>query len=80
MHHTLDVISTNRVMYGSDWPVCLLSASYDEVYQLLKEILPIGVRSEEEARIIAINAAQLYRLERHCQNQKFDFYGERHPS
>jgi L-fuconolactonase len=67
VHHILDVFGTKRVMYGSDWPVCLLSASYDEVYQLLKETLPEDITSEEEARIFGANAAEFYRLEQNRQ-------------
>jgi L-fuconolactonase len=29
----------DRLMWGSDWPVCTLAASYDEVYDALVEIL-----------------------------------------
>jgi L-fuconolactonase len=28
-----------RCMYGSDWPVCLLAASYDQVLDMMQEIL-----------------------------------------
>ena len=62
IHHVLEVFGTNRVMYGSDWPVCLLSASYDDVYQLLKETLPSDINAEEEARIFGTNAAEFYFL------------------
>ena len=28
-----------RIMYGSDWPVCLLAASYDQVLDAAKQLL-----------------------------------------
>lgn len=62
VHHIINEFGTNRVMYGSDWPVCLLSASYDEVYQLLKETLPENITSEEEAGIFGANAVEFYLL------------------
>jgi L-fuconolactonase len=62
VHHIINEFGTNRVMYGSDWPVCLLSASYDEVYQLLKQTLPENITSEEEAGIFGANAVEFYLL------------------
>ena len=36
----LDMFGVERVMYGSDWPVCLLAGSYLAVKQALEEALP----------------------------------------
>ena len=27
-----------RCMFGSDWPVCLLAASYEQVFNLVREV------------------------------------------
>jgi L-fuconolactonase len=62
VHHIIEEFGTRRVMYGSDWPVCLLSASYDQVYQLLKETLPENVISVEKEQIFGANAAEFYLL------------------
>ncbi|MFG2891664.1 amidohydrolase family protein [Streptomyces sp. NPDC048248] len=32
--HVLDVFGPDRVMFGSDWPVCTLAADYDDVFAL----------------------------------------------
>jgi len=34
VQHAVDVFGAERLMYGSDWPVCTLAASYDEVWEL----------------------------------------------
>jgi L-fuconolactonase len=57
----LDIFGTDRVMYGSDWPVCLLAASYGEVKRALEEALP-SLTDEERAAVFGGNAIRLYRL------------------
>ena len=32
----LDAFGPQRLMFGSDWPVCLLAASYDEVASIIE--------------------------------------------
>jgi L-fuconolactonase len=32
--HALEVFGPDRLIYGSDWPVCTLAASYGEVWEL----------------------------------------------
>lgn len=49
-------------MYGSDWPVCLLAASYDEVYKLLNDTLPSYVSQEDKELIFGKNALEFYKL------------------
>jgi L-fuconolactonase len=34
IEHTVNCFGTNRVMYGSDWPVCLVAASYTKMYEV----------------------------------------------
>jgi L-fuconolactonase len=42
--HVLDSFGADRVMYGSDWPVCTLAASYVQVLTLAREAVPTGDR------------------------------------
>lgn len=60
--HIVNIFGTNRIMFGSDWPVCLLAASYDEVYELVKETLPGKLTEQDEAKIFGQNALEFYRL------------------
>ena len=58
---TLDVFGPKRVMYGSDWPVCLLAGSYGAVKTALEEALP-PLSTEEWAKVFGGNAIGFYRL------------------
>ncbi len=50
---------TNRTLYGSDWPVCLLAAEYDEQINIVKNhILPFS--PDEKAAIMSKNTIRLY--------------------
>ncbi|MBL4791622.1 MAG: amidohydrolase family protein [Citromicrobium sp.] len=39
VEHVADCFGLDRVMYGSDWPVCTLAGSYGQVISALKTIL-----------------------------------------
>ncbi|MEZ4860921.1 MAG: amidohydrolase family protein [Caldilineaceae bacterium] len=61
VNHCLDVFGPDRVVFGGDWPVCTLVASYQEWATALREI--ISVRSESAQRkLLSENAEQFYRL------------------
>lgn len=51
-----------RVLFGSDWPVCLLAASYDRVVEALEASLPPEWTDEEKAAVFGANAAAFYRI------------------
>ncbi len=51
----------NRIMYGSDWPVCLLAASYEQVIGLVKDYFS-SFSEEEQAKFFGANAARFYQL------------------
>lgn len=57
----LDVIfesfGTDRLMFGSDWPVCLLAASYAQVKQLIADYA-----SSDRDKLFGRNAAAFYGL------------------
>ena len=60
----VDLFGTQRLMFGSDWPVCLLAVpSYQEVVAALEEAL--GDLSEDESRqVFGANAERFYGLAR----------------
>jgi L-fuconolactonase len=61
--HLLDSFGPDRLMFGSDWPVCLLAASYDEVFGLARALLT-GVLSQSELdAVFGTNAIGVYGLE-----------------
>jgi L-fuconolactonase len=51
------------VIFGSDWPVCLLAGSYDQVVQALIEVLRPRMDEECERKVFGINAAHFYKLD-----------------
>ncbi len=56
-----EVFGINRLMWGSDWPVCLLAANYQEVMDAA--LFSIGeMSSEEKNRFMFGTAAEFYRL------------------
>jgi L-fuconolactonase len=60
--HVLAAFGANRVMWGSDWPVCQLHASYD-VWRAAAEALMAHLGTEERAQIFGGTAISFYRLE-----------------
>ena len=57
----LEAFGPQRLMFGSDWPVCLLAASYAEVAAVAHELVETLSESEQQ-RIFADNATEFYRL------------------
>lgn len=57
----LEFFGPDRMMFGSDYPVCLLAASYDRVLDSFLEILK-DLNSTDREKIFSTNAAKFYRL------------------
>jgi len=53
----------DRLMFGSDWPVCLLAASYGQVKQIIEDYLS-GFSSAEKEMIFGRNAIAFYGLKK----------------
>jgi L-fuconolactonase len=60
--HLLDAFSPARVLFGSDWPVCLLRCGYAQVVETT-EALTSGLSTEERAAVFGGSATTWYRLE-----------------
>lgn len=59
--HVLDAFGAERVLFGSDWPVCELAASYDRVVTLIRELLA-GASPDERAAVLGGTARRVYGL------------------
>jgi len=57
----LQYFGTNRVMYGSDWPVCLVAAAYQNQLGIIEDYLKSFPGSEIH-KIMGENAIQFYNL------------------
>jgi predicted TIM-barrel fold metal-dependent hydrolase len=61
VNHCLDAFGPDRVVFGSDWPVCLTGATLAQWVAALKEI--IRSRPEvQQQKLLSENAERLYRL------------------
>jgi L-fuconolactonase len=58
----LELFGVDRLMFGSDYPVCLLAATYDRVLDAFQEILK-GLSEPDREKIFSENAARFYRLD-----------------
>lgn len=59
--HVLQVFGAERVMWGSDWPVCRLASEYDR-WLAASEALTAGLSGADKARIFGGTATEFYRL------------------
>lgn len=57
----VELFGTDRLMFGTDWPVCLLAGSYEQVCGILEQYLSSFTPTEQE-NIWYNNAARFYRL------------------
>ncbi|MBO3751229.1 amidohydrolase family protein [Streptosporangiaceae bacterium NEAU-GS5] len=57
----LDAFGSHRVMFGSDWPVCLLAASYSQVVATAEE-MTAALSADERADVFGGTAARAYGL------------------
>jgi L-fucono-1,5-lactonase len=59
--HVLGVFGPERLVFGSDWPVCLLAATYDAVLAATREVLD-ELSPDEKAAVFGGTATAVYRL------------------
>lgn len=61
LNHILKSFTPDRMMFGSDWPVCLLAASYSQTIELVEDFVKDFSKSEQES-FWAGTAKRSYRL------------------
>jgi len=61
VERALAAFGPGRLMFGSDWPVCLLAAPYEEVARTAQE-LAAGLSGDERAALFSGTAVRVYRL------------------
>ncbi|GAA3167129.1 amidohydrolase family protein [Planomonospora alba] len=57
----LEAFGPDRVMFGSDWPVCLLAAPYERVVEAARALVA-GLSAAERAEVFGGVAARVYGL------------------
>lgn len=61
LDHVLNSFSPSRMMFGSDWPVCLLAATYTDTINLMEDFTKNFTKSEQES-FWAGTAKRAYKL------------------
>ncbi len=59
---TLEAFGTKRLLFGSDWPVCLLKSNYQQWIETVRSFIE-ELSSSEQADIMGRNAMRAYRIE-----------------
>ena len=61
VEYALELFGADRMMFGSDYPVCLLAASYERVLGAFQELVE-RLGDSDRDKIFSKNAARFYRL------------------
>lgn len=67
VERAFEYFGPGRMLFGSDWPVCLLAATYDQVLESFQSILA-GLSEPDRKAVFGENAADFYQLEREAFN------------
>jgi L-fuconolactonase len=61
MELVLEAFGPERLLFGSDWPVCLVAGNYSRVKNLVTDFIST-LSSSEQAQIMGANAINFYNL------------------
>lgn len=61
--HVVQCFGFDRIMFGSDWPICLCAGSYSQVIDALRQVLSSRLNHKTEAKLFGGNAIQFYKLD-----------------
>ena len=57
----VNAFGTDRIMFGSDWPVCLLAGSYEKILDIVKDYFS-SFSKEDQDKFFGGNAINFYNL------------------
>lgn len=57
----VELFGTNRIMFGSDWPVCLAGGDYNVVANIAKDYFSSFTQNEQD-KFLGSNAIEFYNL------------------
>jgi L-fuconolactonase len=57
----VEAFGIERVLFGSDWPVCLVAGSYTKVLAIVEDYFSSFSKAEQE-RVFGLNAIEFYKL------------------
>ncbi|MBI21537.1 MAG: amidohydrolase [Chloroflexi bacterium] len=62
VHHVLSMFGYDRIMIGSDWPVCTLAAQYNNVIETVRNLIN-NLDKDDQKKILGNTAIKFYDLE-----------------
>jgi len=62
VEHLVAQFGPDRLIWGSDWPVCTLASTYDRWCKTTEALL-VGLSEKEQSAVWGVNALRLYGLE-----------------
>ena len=65
VEHVVDCFGWDRVVWGSDWPVCTMATPLSRWMEATHELLS-GCGEEDRTRLFSLNAQRIYRLSAHA--------------
>jgi predicted TIM-barrel fold metal-dependent hydrolase len=66
VEYCLDVFGWDRVVWGSDWPVCLINVSLARWAEITRELIA-GESDANQRKLCYANAVRLYQLKKHAE-------------
>lgn len=63
IQHVIQVFGSSRLMFGSDWPICLQAGSFTEMRSMIEEVLSISLSADEIDHVFGHNAVRIYALQ-----------------
>lgn len=57
----VEAFGPNRILFGSDWPVCLVAGSYEQVVNIVADYFSSFTQNEKE-KVFGLNAVRFYNL------------------
>ncbi|MGJ8732463.1 amidohydrolase family protein [Cellulophaga fucicola] len=61
MQLVLKAFGADRLLFGSDWPVCLVAGNYKKVKELVTDFIS-QLSKEDQEKILGLNAVKFYNL------------------
>jgi len=63
VEYVVECLGIDRLMFGSDWPVCLLAGRYGQTIAVMKELLSSTLDDAAERKLFGENATRFYKLD-----------------
>lgn len=61
INHVIKCFGPDRILFGSDWPVCLLAASFNECLEIVEHSIK-DFTAEQKEKFWGVNAQNFYKL------------------